>query len=56
MEFLICEKHKKIEKLAHKVTGLTHVCLNRYCNLSYIPFCTICKNDHRDHSNKLLPL
>lgn len=56
MEFLICEKHKKTEKVVSKVNANGYVCMNRYCPDSFKIFCSNCKNDHRDHAIKVLTL
>lgn len=56
MEFLICEKHKKVEKIGTKVNTNGYVCMNRYCPDAFKVFCSTCKNDHRDHAIKILTI
>lgn len=56
MSFVICDKHKKVEKLSSKVITNGYVCMNRYCPDSFKVLCATCKNDHRDHANKLLSI
>lgn len=56
MSFLICEKHGKWEKAGSKVAVNGYICMNRYCPDSFKVFCAACKNDHRDHSIKVLTI
>jgi hypothetical protein len=56
MSFLICERHNKIEKVGAKVAPNGFICMNRYCPNSFKVFCGACKNEHRDHSIKVLSI
>jgi hypothetical protein len=44
MSFLICEKHNKNEKSADRALVNGHICMNKYCPLSFKVFCSMCKN------------
>ncbi len=56
MSFLICQKHNKVEKIGSKVPANSYICMNRYCPNSFKIICGACKNDHRDHSIKVLTI
>jgi hypothetical protein len=56
MSYLICEKHNKLEKIGSKIPNNGYICMNRYCPDSFKVFCATCKNDHRDHSIKVLTI
>jgi hypothetical protein len=54
--FLICSKHNRTEKTATKVPTNTFICMHSDCPHSYRVLCNGCKNDHKDHSNKVLTI
>lgn len=56
MAFLICEKHGKSEKVGDRAMINGHICMNKYCPDAFKVFCSGCKNEHRDHTNKVLTL
>lgn len=56
MAFIICEKHHKGEKTGDRALINGHICMNKYCPDSFKVFCSNCKNEHKDHSNKILSL
>jgi hypothetical protein len=56
MSYLICEKHSKSEKSGSKMLTNGYICMNRYCPDSFKVLCSSCKNDHRDHSAKILTI
>lgn len=56
MSYVICDKHKKTEKLTSKLITNAYLCMNRYCPDSFKVVCPTCKNDHRDHANKVLTI
>lgn len=56
MNFLICKKHNKVEKAIEKAMANGFICMNKNCQESSKIICSVCKNEHRDHTNKILSL